>query len=123
MYELKVEASFEAAHRLPDYNGPCRRVHGHHWRVQAAYRGTKLDNQGMVIDLVVLRRTLRGILAVYDHQSLNGILNCVPTAENLARVIFTRLKEADSGIALFQVAVEETPGAAVIYREDDNAHK
>lgn len=118
MYLLKVEASFEAAHRLPEYNGPCRRMHGHHWVVQATYQALALGAQGMTIDLVILKKLLRAAVATYDHQSLNQIMTCTPTAENIARVIFSKLKSLEFGKALTQVAVEESPGAVVIYRAE-----
>lgn len=118
MYLLKVEASFDAAHRLPDYNGPCRRIHGHHWVVQATYEQPDRLIQGLSIDLTVLRRLLREAVAIYDHQSLNQIMACIPTAENLARTIFNNLRSKDFGQYLTQVAVEETRGAAVVYKPD-----
>lgn len=123
MYSCKVEASFEAAHRLPDYQGPCRAIHGHHWVVQATWERKNLDNQGMAIDFVILKRLLRQAIVIYDHKSLNSVMNCTPTAENLARQTFDRLRAGDFGSVLTQVSVEETPGNAVVYREDDNARK
>lgn len=119
MYTLKVEASFSAAHRLPEYHGKCRRLHGHRWVVQASYEGTELDNQGMIYDLTALQRTLRLAVTVYDHESLNTVLSCTPTAENLARIIFERLQKVEFGKSLVQVAVEESPGEVVTYREDE----
>ena len=118
MYFLEVEASFEAAHRLPEYNGPCRRVHGHSYIVGAQWRRSDLDKGGMAIDLVILRNLLRGVVTVYDHQSLNSIMACVPTAENIARIIWLKLREANYGSDLTQVTVKETKGTRVIYVGD-----
>lgn len=120
MYLLEVESSFEAAHRLENYEGPCRRIHGHHWVVRALYEAATLDRQGMAIDLVTLKKQLRHVLSQYDHQSLNTIMTTAPTSENLARVIFGQLRalEGGSGKQLVQVEVGETPGCKVIYRED-----
>lgn len=119
MYLMKVEASFDAAHRLPKYNGPCARVHGHHWVVQSTYAKAKLGEHGIAIDLVALRRLLRQAIAIYDHQSLNQIMSCTPTAENLARITFERLQKLDFGSFLTQVAVEETPGTCAVYTGDN----
>lgn len=33
MYYLKTEQSFDSAHFLAGYNGKCRNIHGHEWRV------------------------------------------------------------------------------------------
>lgn len=119
MYLLEVKADFEAAHRLPDYSGPCRRIHGHHWVVRSLYRVEKLGQGGIAIDLVILKRLLRAAVARYDHQSLNTEMACVPTSENLANTIFQHLKSEDWGRELVQVSVEETPGCIVMYCEEN----
>ncbi len=117
MYILKVEAGFEAAHRLPDYNGPCRRIHGHSYVVQATWKYDRPLTAGIAIDLVNLKKMLRSVLRRFDHNSLNSEMSNVPTAENLAKVIFDLLRGEDYGELLDQVAVEETRGTCVIYRE------
>lgn len=118
MYILKVEAGFEAAHRLPEYNGPCRRLHGHSYVVQATWKVMVLGTHGIAIDLVILKQLLRNALSKYDHQSLNTVMANTPSAENLAKTIFASLKGANHGGQLTQVAVEETRGTCVIYREE-----
>lgn len=118
MYILKVESGFEAAHRLPTYNGPCRRIHGHSYVVQATWKVATLNVHGLAIDLVELKKLLRNAISRYDHQSLNTIMPITPSAENLAKVIFVSLRGADYGKQLTQVAVEETRGTCVIYREE-----
>ena len=118
MFTLKVEAGFEAAHRLPEYSGPCRRIHGHSYIVQATWKTTELNNLGISIDLVVLKKLLRQVVAVYDHQSLNTVMTGHTTAEAIARAIFNRLRDSEFGKKLCQVAVEETRGACVIYQEE-----
>lgn len=118
MYLLEVEVSFEAAHRLPEYDGPCRRIHGHHWVVRAQYKIGKLDNQGMAIDLTILKKQLRQTVSPFDHQSLNTAMTCTPTSENIARVIFGQLQQRDGAKSLSWVSVEETPGSKVTYSEE-----
>lgn len=118
MFTLKVDASFEAAHRLTEYNGPCSRLHGHSYVVQAGYKKGDLDKQGMAIDLVLLKKTLRQVVGVLDHQNLNTVISFPSTAENLARYIFGKLRQLPAGKFLDTVAVEEVRGAAVVYRED-----
>lgn len=119
MYILKVEAGFEAAHRLPEYDGPCRRIHGHSYVVQATWEvATTQAGHGIAIDLVILKKILRNVLSRFDHQSLNTVMSSTPTAENLAKFIFTLLQATEHGDLLTQVAVEETRGTCVIYREE-----
>ncbi|MDZ7722334.1 MAG: 6-carboxytetrahydropterin synthase [candidate division KSB1 bacterium] len=33
MYTLTVKSGFSAAHRLVDYPGDCKRIHGHNYKV------------------------------------------------------------------------------------------
>jgi len=97
MFILKVESGFEAGHRLPEYQGPCRRSHGHSYIVQATWEYTEALVGGMAIDLVVLKKLLRQALSRFDHQSLNTVMTNVPTAENLAKVIFNILRGESYG--------------------------
>jgi len=77
-----------------------------------------LDAGGMAIDLVILKKLLRSVLSRFDHQSLNTVMTNVPTAENLAKVIFNYLRDESYCGCLAQVAVVETRGTCVIYREE-----
>ena len=49
MYIVKTEDSFDSAHFLARYNGKCRNIHGHRWRVVIEIAGENLDD-GMVVD-------------------------------------------------------------------------
>ena len=126
MYTLRVEGAFEAAHRVVDYPGKCDRLHGHNWVVEAAFRGTRLDDLGMLIDFKVAKKALAAVLDDYDHYYLNDIapfsdgLN--PTAENLARIIYERLAAreelAGTGVELAALTVWESPKSSVTYTKD-----
>jgi 6-pyruvoyltetrahydropterin/6-carboxytetrahydropterin synthase len=119
MYEVMVEATFDAAHCLRDYEGPCARIHGHTYRVQVVLRGDVLSNTGMLVDFRDVRSRLHSIVAAFDHQLMNDVppfdaLN--PTAENLARYIYDAMK-ADLKQAVARVTVWETPTACATYLE------
>jgi queuosine biosynthesis protein queD len=126
MYTLRVEGAFEAAHRVVDYPGKCDRLHGHNWVVEAAFRGTRLDDLGMLIDFKIAKKALAAVLDDYDHYYLNDIapfsdgLN--PTAENLARIIYERLAAreelAGTGAELAALTVWESPKSSVTYTKD-----
>jgi 6-pyruvoyltetrahydropterin/6-carboxytetrahydropterin synthase len=96
MYVLRVSATFAAAHRLEHYDGPCSRLHGHTFRVEAelAFDDGAIDaEQGVAIDFADLKAVVRKHLP--DHQNLNAVLDCrSPTAEHLARILF-RLVRAE----------------------------
>jgi len=122
MFALKIRENFEAAHRLPGYPGKCNRLHGHNWQVEVEIVGEKLDKLGMLVDFVVVKQTLKNILDEFDHLYLNelppfdGGLN--PTAENLAKLIFSRLEASDifpPNVELSAVTVWESEHSCVTY--------
>lgn len=131
MYQLKTEASFNAAHFLTDYHGKCENLHGHRWRVVAYIRQKELQAAGTMRDMVVdfgeFKRLVRAIVGEFDHmflveegslkpttvEALEGegfILKMLPfrtTAENLAHYFAERFVRA--GLPISQVDVYETP--------------
>lgn len=125
MYTLKVEGAFEAAHQLPDYPGKCARLHGHNWVVEAVVKGKQLDDLGMLVDFKIVKKALNAVLDRYDHRFLNELepfkTQVNPTAENLARIIFTELAASDvfkNGAYLAAVTVFESPKSSVTYTKD-----
>ena len=85
-WELTVIETFDAAHFLPDYDGPCRNMHGHTWRVEISWSFASVDQgayPGVAMCFTELKRQVRAILP--DHQLLNDALSFTPTAENIAR--------------------------------------
>jgi len=120
MYDIAVESSFSAAHRLRDYEGPCENVHGHNWLVRATVRCETLDASGLGIDFRLLKRHLKTILDEFDHKDLNAVLDPLglnPSSENIARYIYERLASALSGWrgSVAKVDVFETPGCCATY--------
>lgn len=127
LYELTVWSRFAAAHCIEDYQGPCGRVHGHTWQIEATVRGPQLDRLGMLVDFRKIKMFLKNIIDELDHQNLNelepfrGGGEKSPTAENLARYIFDRLKlditamQRDLRVGL--VRVWESPDASAAYQE------
>ena len=119
MYEVTVEASFAAAHRLREYEGACERLHGDNYRVVVAIRAETVDSTGMVVDFKIFKGALREVIGILDHRCLNddipdfgeGALN--PTAENIARWIWIRLRPTLP--LLHQVAIAETCTAKCEY--------
>lgn len=118
MFLMEVEADFEAGHRLPDYNGPCKRVHGHSYVVWATWGTAKLDEQGIAIDLTILKKLLRLAVQPLDHQSLNQVMTGHTTAECIARLIWNKLQVQNFGKLLHSVAVQETRGTKVTFTGD-----
>ena len=122
MFEVRVEKTIAAAHRLFDYNGPCENLHGHNYRVEVAYIGTELDRFGMLVDFTDIKKVFNAVLETIDHTYLNDLLafeNVSPSAENIAAYIFRSMKLTVFDRAkLDHVSVWETPTQVAIYREE-----
>lgn len=116
MYELLVEETFDAAHALRGYEGPCENLHGHTWKVQAYLQGEKLNKLGLLEDFKVIKKALREILSAYDHKYLNEVppFNKEnPSSENLARVIYEQMKKKIDSVA--KVSVWESATSCASY--------
>ena len=111
---------------MVDYPGKCDRLHGHNWVVEAAFRGTQLDDLGMLIDFKIAKKVLADLLDEFDHYYLNDFppfnAGVNPTAENLARIIYERLEaraEVQASPAeLTALTVWESPKSSVTYTKD-----
>ena len=110
MFEVRVEASFSAAHFLSDYRGQCERLHGHNYRVLAHARGEELGAGGMLCDFAVLKGALREVCARLDHRNLNDIafFEGNPSAERISFYIYGELKKLLPGVPVSAVDVFET---------------
>lgn len=121
MFELMVEDSFNAAHQLKGYEGPCEKLHGHTWRVQVFLIGTSLDSLGMMVDFKKVKKKLRGSLEELDHSNLNDLSyfkKVNPTSENVAKLIYGKLKEKFGRVVkISRVTVFESERASASYYE------
>ncbi len=114
---LEVEFHFAAAHRLPRYEGPCFRMHGHNYRLLVSVDGEVDPSTGMIADFGEVKRIVgEQVLARLDHRSLNEVLEN-PTAENIARFAWEALDGRLPGLA--EVRLFEIPGCCVVYRGPD----
>lgn len=108
---LSVDFHFSAAHQLPYYDGPCKRMHGHNYRLQVSLTGAVGPKDGMIRDFEeVKRRVWEAALAQCDHHCLNDLLDN-PTAENLAAWFWARLAPAVEGLQ--QLKLWENPDYCV----------
>ncbi len=68
--------TFEMAHALPGYEGDCKNLHGHSYRLEITVRGLPLHrpghpNDGMVMDFKDLKKIVkRAVLDDFDHALL-----------------------------------------------------
>ena len=90
---LTKEFSFEAAHALDGYDGPCREIHGHSYRLFVTVKGTPAEDAsnpkcGMVLDFGVLKRIVsEEIVSHFDHAL---VLRASESGEEFFRVLAER---------------------------------
>ena len=111
---LDVEFYFAAAHRLPRYDGPCFRMHGHNYQMFVAVQGEIDPHSGMIADFGKIQEIVKEhVLSRTDHRTLNDFLEN-PTAENIARWAWETLEPHLAGLC--EVRLYEIPGCCVTYR-------
>jgi len=89
--KMGLTLEFDAAHRLPNYDGKCARVHGHTYDVEVVLEGPVDEGSGFLMDFYDLKQILKSVLEELDHRDLNEILPN-PTAERIAEHIKTGLE-------------------------------
>ena len=112
---ITVAATFAAAHRLPDHEGKCYRLHGHTYGLEVTVEGRPQESgpaAGMVMDFAELRqRVAELVVDSLDHQLLNELFDFVPTTEAVAAWAFARLR--DGGLPVVRVRLAEGPNSYV----------
>lgn len=139
MYSLRTEHSFDSAHFLAGYEGKCSNIHGHRWRVVIEVKSLTLQtNQqlnGMLVDFSQLKKDIKEEMDILDHVLIierntlkpgtvaalkdEGfqivILDFRPTAENMAKYFYDRMKHR--GYQVKYATVYETPNNCASYEE------
>jgi len=130
---------FDAGHRIPDHKSQCRHLHGHRYAIEITLAGDIINKagdaaNGMVMDFSQVKELANlHLISAWDHAflaykgdqaivdflaSLPGhktvLLDCIPTAENLARTAFRILDAVyrdtyGNHLRLHQVRLYETP--------------
>lgn len=112
------EVHFDAAHQLPDYDGPCAFLHGHRWNLHVTVEGNIYSKTGMVLDFKHINKALEPILQILDHTNLNSLLKN-PTCENLLVYIAERLDQSELGDCWYSIKLYESPDSyGTMYKND-----
>lgn len=140
------EFAFEMAHALWNYDGPCRNVHGHSYKLFVTLSGEPLNDpenpkNGMLIDFGDLKELVnKKVVKVFDHavvisnmvekkklDALNHIFGNVlvvdyqPTCENLVTDIAERIIEnLPVNTRLHSLRLYETATSYAEWFADDN---
>ena len=65
MFEITIEETFAAGHALRNYRGKCENVHGHNYRCQVSVEGAELDEIGLLVDFVELKKVVHADMTVF----------------------------------------------------------
>ena len=124
MFRVSKEIWFCYGHRLLNYAGKCKNLHGHNGRAVITLAAAELDPLGMVLDFSRLKRAVGGWIDEHlDHKMLlhkddpvlpllrqQGepvyVMDVNPTAENIARLLFE--VTAEQGFPVVEVKLWET---------------
>jgi 6-pyruvoyltetrahydropterin/6-carboxytetrahydropterin synthase len=147
MIHLTKEFSFESAHALWGYDGKCREIHGHSYRLFVTIKGEPIADEqspklGMVMDFgelkaivgreitnrldhsFVMRRTeqAEALAAAMGSQFTNVVLvDYQPTCENMLIDFAARLKAAlPEGVKLHSLRLHETATSYAEWYSDEN---
>ena len=144
MIRITKAFKFEMAHALYGYDGLCKNIHGHSYRLWVTIRGEiKNENEhkkdGMVMDFDVMKKIIKPeIIEKYDHSLVLNVnsphakidlsafekvfyLPFQPTSENLvndfAKLIKSNLPE---NVELLKVVLSETATSFAEWNLEDN---
>ncbi len=130
--KVSRKAHFNAAHRLyrPDWDearnrevfGKCSNphYHGHNYELIVSVTGPIDPGTGFVIDMKVLKDLIRTeVEEALDHKNLNvevpEFSGLNPTAENIAVVVWNKLRPHLQAALDLEVVLFETPRNFVTY--------
>jgi 6-pyruvoyltetrahydropterin/6-carboxytetrahydropterin synthase len=120
MYRINVKSDFSSAHQLNGYEGACRNMHGHNWKVRLEIECESIDEIGMAMDFNEVKKHLNEMMDLLDHKVLNelepfSMMN--PTSENIAKWLFeqfeTRINVPNRKVR--EVEIWESDKSSVIY--------
>lgn len=92
---VSKEFTFDSAHHLHNYEGKCKNLHGHTYKLQVIMRG-KVDARGIAIDFGDIKRIAKErVVDRLDHKYLNEVLPPMnTTAENMVVWMYEEIQEA-----------------------------
>jgi 6-pyruvoyltetrahydropterin/6-carboxytetrahydropterin synthase len=135
MFRVTREIKFCYGHRLLNYEGKCRHLHGHNGRAIITIESATLDERGMVMDFSEIKRVVSGwIDERLDHRMIlrrddpvvpvleelgepMHLLDVNPTAENVAKLIYDFCRQ--QGFPVIETHLWETDSCYATYRGDE----
>jgi len=144
MIRITKEFKFEMAHALHGYDGPCKNIHGHSYKLWVTVKGEVRNENGhvkdgMVLDFDALKSIVKPeIINKYDHSLvLNAnsphseidlsafekvfFLPYQPTSENLVTDFALNIqRKLPNGVKLHKVVLSETATSYAEWNSQDN---
>lgn len=142
---ISKEFTFDMAHALHEYDGLCRNIHGHTYKLRVTLIGEPItDNspkKGMVMDFNILKEIVKKpIVDRYDHSIVLNIeqkelathldiqdedkliiVDFQPTCENLVATFADEINgKLPANIALHSIRLHETPTSFAEWYAEDN---
>ncbi len=135
MFRVTREIHFCYGHRLLNYDGKCRNLHGHNGKAIIALESAELDELGMVVDFSHIKHIVSTwIDEVFDHKMILHkddpvlpelrrlgepvtVIEVNPTAENLAKLIFDYA--VSQRLPVVEVILWETENSFATYRKPE----
>jgi 6-pyruvoyltetrahydropterin/6-carboxytetrahydropterin synthase len=133
MYQVTKCIDFCYGHRLLNYDGKCKHLHGHNGRVEIEVSGEQLDQRGMLTDFGDIKRVMKTWIDEHlDHRMIlnandpalayiqqsgepHYVIDENPTAEAIAKLIYRQSHVL--GLPVSAVILWETPDSFAVYRE------
>ncbi|QDX92545.1 6-carboxytetrahydropterin synthase QueD [Brevibacterium sp. JNUCC-42] len=100
---VSKEFTFDAAHHLHAYEGKCKNLHGHTYKVVFGISG-RPNEIGITVDFGDIKTIWKEQIEVYlDHRYLNETLPQMnTTAENMVAWIFEKMEESLTKSSIYQ---------------------
>jgi 6-pyruvoyltetrahydropterin/6-carboxytetrahydropterin synthase len=144
---ITKQFSFETGHALFGYDGKCRNVHGHSYKLSVTVIGTPIADNGnvkfgMVIDFTDLKRIVKEeIVDLFDHATVFNqntphvelaaelksrghhviLVPYQPTSENMVIDFADKIKlRLPSNISLHSLKLQETETSFAEWYAEDN---
>lgn len=144
---ITKQFTFETGHALYGYDGKCRNVHGHSYKLAVTVIGTPIEDTtnvkyGMVIDFGDLKKIVKEeVVDIFDHATVFNkntphielakelserghdviLVEYQPTSENMvidfADKIKSRLPE---NLKLYSLRLQETDSSYAEWHQSDN---
>jgi len=140
---ITKEFHFEMSHCLNNYNGACKNIHGHSYKLFVTLRGVPSKDKtsssyGMVMDFTELKKIIKqNILDIYDHslviernspfislvKQMNTKTNMEdfqPTCENLVLHFKQQIeKSLPQNVELYKIVLYETTSSCAEWNMED----